>query len=100
MYFVPGLQRFRPFNGDIHKFLETLISAGVKFLDASKAAEACGAMLEIRRKAKNANKNAALKTWPQCIVSHSLTRDLSCCKVMIFLWTTFNGLFILQFLGS
>ena len=47
------------------KFLESLISDGVKFLDVSNAVEAWGAMLEMRRKAKNANKKAALKTWPQ-----------------------------------
>ena len=70
------------------------MSAGVKFLDASKAAEACGAMLDIRKKAKNASRNAALKTYPQCMVSHSVTRDLSGSKVMMFLWTTFSGLFI------
>ena len=69
MYFVSSLHSLVHLMETFINFLETLISDGVRFLDASKAAEACGAMLG--KKAKNASKSAALKTWPQCIVSHS-----------------------------
>ena len=46
-------------------FLVTLISHGVRFLDGSKAPGAWGAIFEIHKKAKNASRKAALKTWPQ-----------------------------------
>ena len=55
MYFVSGLQGLDHLMETFMNLLETLMSA-VKFQDASKAAEASVAMLDICKKAKNTNK--------------------------------------------